>query len=391
VIAGGNSIDLAVTLLGTMTYGAIAAPLNPKLTPHEVAIVVAHAGARVALAEPGIALPGTLARIGSIAAWRDAAASSVAWVDRPITGDSPALLIYSAGTSGRPKGALLHHRSLVANVRTAIEGFAFARQHRTLCLLPLFHTFGLVSDVLPMLFVGGSVVIAPVFDVARLVELEHALIRHRVRSFSAVPLIFDLMLRLGMRFDSSMLRFCVSGAAPLYLRVVAEFRERHGVTILPAYSMTETTCFRGDHAHGGGHLRDGPAAWREGDRRELRTGDLGFGDGAGWLHITGRAKNVVIRGAEMIYLEDLDRAIAGLAGVGDAASVGVVRGELERIVAFVVRAEPSLDERAVRDHLVREVGAAKLPDVIVFCDAIPRTATRKVKIAALQALAEAHL
>jgi len=429
-LVGGNSLDMVLMLLGSMAYGAVANPLNPALTAKEMETLLRHSGSRHVYAERAVALDAPSVEVHELSAYRPLPAASAGGDVRPESG---ALLIYTSGTTGKPKGVLLSHGNLVANVRTAIDWFHLDERHRTLCLLPLFHTFGPVSDVLPMLFSGGAAVIAPVFDVSRLRLVEQAIDQYQVQSFSAVPLMFDLCLRLGVRLGRS-LRYGVSGAAPLHPKTIASFAETYGVPIIPAYGMTEMTCFctisppdavvpgsagvparmqvrvvdehgrdlprgeigelvtRGDNVMRGGYFRDDRTCYLDPEGTWFLTGDLGRVDERGYVFITGRKKNMVIRGGEKVYLEDLDRCLAQLAGVADTATVGVSAGSVEKMVCFVVReVGHALEEGAVMGHLRAELGDAKSPDRVVFCASIPRTPTNKVKIAELQAQAREHL
>jgi long-chain acyl-CoA synthetase len=424
-----NSIDMSVMLIGAMAYGAIANPLNPALSAREIDTLLQHSGSRTLFAPPGRAPSSCPVRVRDLAEYMLHSPPLTPLSKRGVSPEDGALLIYTSGTTGSPKGVLLSHQNLTANVETAIQWFGLDERHRTLCILPLFHTFGLVSDVLPMLFTGGAAVVSDIFDVTKIKAIDQAIERHQVRSFSAVPLMFDMFLRLGSRLGGGSMKFCVAGAAPLLTRTLADFSARFGFPIIPAYGMTETTCFctisppqaivagssgvparmqvrvvdergedlphgqigelvaRGDNVIRGGYFRDDRGCFLDPQRTWFMTGDLGYIDEKGYVYVTGRKKNMVIRGGEKVYLEDLDRCLSRLADVADSATVGVTQGSTERIVCFIVRERDTLGEARVMEHLRAEVGDAKSPDRVVFCESIPRTATNKVKIAELQALA----
>lgn len=433
MLAGGNSVDMAVALLGAMVYGAIANPVNPALADAEVRTIAEHAGARVLFADaeqapawPSLAERNVLRlplRLGAGDLGRPAS------ITEP-TPEGGALLIYTSGTTGKPKGVLLRHRNIVANVATAIDRLGLTADHRTLVILPLFHTFAFISDLCSMLFCGGAAVVESIFDITRLKQLERSVRELGVRSFSAVPLMFELMMRFEIDLRTEALRFCVSGAAPLRPETVAAFHDRYGVPIIPAYGMTETTCFAtisppsavvpgscgvpagcevrvaddggADVARGdigellvsgpsvieGGYFRDDRPCYADPEGRWLRTGDLARQDERGYVFIVGRKKNMVIRGGEKVYLEDIDRILAGLSGVLDCASVGVSQDDVDRIVTFVV-ADPSrsLARAEIFSALRDAVGEAKCPDVVTFVESIPRTATNKVRLGELQRMA----
>lgn len=419
LLRGANSLDFAVALIGTILAGRIALPLSTDLRPEEIARVRDHAGARLALTEaPDV--PGV--RRLPLEAWREACAASPA---APPSG-AGALLIYTSGTTGNPKGVLLPHGALAANVRTAVAWLRYGPEHRTLAILPLFHTFSLVSDLLPMLLVGGTCVIAPNFDVQTLASLPATLARWGIRSFSAVPLIFELLRRMRVPLRGGSLAFCISGAAPLAEATRLGFRDVHGVPILPAYGMTEACCFcsisppdaivpgsagvpvvelrvlddqdldvpagvvgelviRGPNVIRDGYYRDDrPVYVRDG---WLRTGDLGRLDASGNLFLTGRKKNMVIRGGEKVYLADIDEVLRRHAGVADAVTVGLLDPLPERIVSFVVPAQAGCDTTEVARWLRSQLGDRRSPDEVRTLEAIPYTRTGKARLAALQTLA----
>jgi acyl-CoA synthetase (AMP-forming)/AMP-acid ligase II len=140
----------------------------------------------------------------------------------------------------------------------------------------------------------------------------------------------------------------------------------------------------------GGYFRDDRPAYQDADGLWLKSGDLGYRDADGYVFIVGRAKNMVIRGGEKVYLEELDTALARMEGVLDAASVGTrSQGPFEKITTFVVTREGiTLTKDGVLDYLRTIVGAAKCPDRVEFCGAIPRTASNKVRVAELRTRAE---
>jgi acyl-CoA synthetase (AMP-forming)/AMP-acid ligase II len=248
-------------------------------------------------------------------------------------------------------------------------------------------------------------------------------------------LILDVLTRLGCRLGGGAMRFCVSGAAPLSEPVRERFAEAYGFPIIPAYGLTETTCFctisphdavvpgsagvpagievrvvsetgaelppgeigeiavRGPSVMAGGYYK-GPRdcyldAGPQAEGTWFRTGDLGRLDEAGYIFLTGRKKNMVIRGGEKIYLEDIDRCLADCPGVSDSATIRL-GGDVERIVCFVVpAAEAPASPHQVLDFIAGRLGRSRQPDRVELRDSIARTATNKVRLGELQRLAGA--
>lgn len=427
-LISANSINLAVMLYGVVTFGAIAKPLNPQITPAELKKLLLHSGSSLIFADRPIDIPEHQVRCLNIDAYRQATshghlASGVEQEGRP------ALLIYTSGTTSQPKGVLLSHRNIVHNVQTAIEFFSLDDQHTKICILPLFHTFGFISDLSAMALCGGTTVILEMFDLARLSAIEAAIHDYPVNSFSAVPLMFELFLRFRCNLAGKNMRFCISGAAPLRENIAAEFLETYKFPIIPAYGLTETTCYatisppgrikarsagipaavnvrvaRSDGTEAaideiGELLLSGESVMQQGyfksdiecfygtESKWFKTGDLGCRDNEGYIYITGRKKNMVIRGGEKIYLEDVDACLTAMDSIVDNASIRFEEDGEERIAAFVVPRDGVMaSEFEIRKFVENQLGRLRVPDLVIFRDSIPRTPTNKVKIRELQEL-----
>jgi len=425
-----NSIDMAIMMYGVIVYGAIAKTLNPKLTSVEMGNIVRHSGSRIVFASKKFDIDGFEGRMLDIAAYRTQSAEGTLRQDfDPETG---AELIYTSGTTGRPKGVLLSHRNIVHNVRTAIDRLRLDHTHTTLCILPLFHNFAFISDLSTMIFCGGSVVIHEGFDISRLGSVEAALMENEVNSFSAVPLMFELFLRLNCRINPPSMKFCVSGAAPLKEKVAIEFHKKYSFPIVPAYGLTESTCFctispldaidntavgvpvdeiriisddneelgpydigelivKGESVMRGSHFRMDDQCFIDPEETWLKTGDLGFYDHKHYVHITGRKKNMAIRGGEKIYLEDVDLCLTHLPGVADSSTVIFEELEVEKIACFVVLDGGSnLSSFEVLSFLRERMGQLKVPDIIIIQSYLPRTATGKIRVGELRRTAESQ-
>ncbi|HEY6806419.1 MAG TPA: class I adenylate-forming enzyme family protein [Pyrinomonadaceae bacterium] len=423
-----NSIDIAIMFFGVIAYGAIAMPLNPRLTPSEIANLLDHSGSKLVFVDRELDFAKFEGRVRPIAAYRNFETSNLdLLLSRPLSEEAGAELIYTSGTTGTPKGILLSHRNIVHNVTTAIDRLRLDSSHTKLCLLPLFHNFAFISDLSAGLFTGAKVVIMEGFDVAKLASLESALHHHGVNSFSAVPLMFELFVRFDCRINAPSMKFCVSGAAPLTEKVALAFLEKYGFPIIPAYGLTESTCFctispldnivfssigapadneikivsdeyeelptgevgeliiKGASVMRGLHFKREESCFVDSERTWLMTGDLGYYDENGLLYIAGRKKSMVIRGGEKVYLEDMDVCLKEMAGVAESATVRFDEGDVEKIACVVVLSPGSqLSSFDISAYVRARMGQFKCPDVIIFKDKIPRTATSKVKSGELQ-------
>lgn len=427
-LISANSIDLAVMIYGVITFGAIAKPLNPQVTSAELEKLLLHSGSKVIFADRRIAVPEYHGSYLGMDVYRPVVDEGDFDIEKGQE-DAPALLIYTSGTTSQPKGVLLSHRNIVHNVLTAIRFFDLNDQHTKICILPLFHTFGFISDLSAMAFCGGTTVILDTFDVTKLPLIEEAIHAYPANSFSAVPLMFELFLRFGCNLAGKHMKFCISGAAPLRESTAAEFLATYRFPIIPAYGLTETTCFAtisppgriksrsagipaavtarvtrndGEEAETGEigelllcgesvmqqeYFKSETECFHGDDKKWFKTGDLGYRDEEGYIYITGRKKNMVIRGGEKIYLEDVNACLAEMKSLADSASIRFEEDGEDKIVTFVVPHESTtVTEFEIRTFIEQQLGRLRVPDLIMFTAGIPRTSTNKIKIRELQEL-----
>jgi acyl-CoA synthetase (AMP-forming)/AMP-acid ligase II len=426
-LIAGNSIDLVVMLYGVMTYGAIAKPLNPQVTPVELQNLLLHSGSSLVCVDHRINILGFTGKYLDIDAYRQSRGQEfLISLDKE---DDSALLIYTSGTTSQPKGVLLSHRNIIHNTVTAIRFFTLDHAHAKICILPLFHMFGLISDLSTMALSGGTTVILDTFDITKLSFVEAAIHQYPINSFSAVPLMFDLFVRLNCDLSGKHMKYCVSGAAPLRESTAAEFFQRYNFPIVPAYGLTETTCFAtispperirarsagipaavtvrvtrsdgqearpheigelflaGESVMPRGYFKSSVDCLGGPGNKWFKSGDLGYHDEEGYIYITGRKKNMIIRGGEKIYLEDVDACLMGMNAIADSATVRFEEEGTEKIAAFVVPREGiQLASDQVISYIGQKLGSLRTPDVVIFSARIPRTSTNKVKIRELQEL-----
>jgi long-chain acyl-CoA synthetase len=427
-LVAANSIDLIVMIYGVMVHGAIAKPLNPQVTPTELKTLVEHSGSAIIFSDRPTGFREFTGACVDIDAYRRYTGGGSFTLDAARDAD-PAILIYTSGTTSQPKGVLLTHRNIVHNVNIAIRHYRLDHEHTKICILPLFHMFGFASDFTPMTFCGGTTIVLDTFDITKLASIESAVHNYSVNSFSAVPLMFELFLRFNCNLASKHMKFCISGSAPLREKTAVEFLHRYNFPIVPAYGLTETTCFAtaspldkiknksagipvagslrvetedgreaspyeiGELLHSGesvmeqGYFRSNVECFSGTEMKWFRSGDLGYRDEDGYIFITGRKKNMVIRGGEKIYLEDVDVCLSEMDSVMDSATVRFEEDGIERIATFIVQKEGSMaTHRQVIQFVSEKLGRIKAPDIVVFSACIPRTSSHKVKVRELQEL-----
>ena len=338
-------------------------------------------------------------------------------------GDDLAVLLYTSGTSGKPKGVMLTHGNLSANVAQCRRHIDFTSKEKMLGVLPQFHSFGLTVLTLLPLTVGCTVVYAPRFVPQRIVRLIR---EHRPSVVIAIPSMYNALLHVkdASPADMASLAFCVSGGEPLPQAVADGFMERFNIRINEGYGLTETSstaswCRPQDYRRGSvgtmlsgmdAHIVDiesgrllGPNADGEvrlrgpnvmqgyfnlpaetaaafDERGYFRTGDIGRFDDDGHLYITGRLKDMLIIGGENVFPREIEEVLNAHPAVRDSGVVGLkdpMRGEVP--LAFVQAKEGmTIDPAQAVSYCRGKLAGYKVPAEVRVLAEMPRGPTGKV-------------
>lgn len=415
-----NRVELVVAVFAAWRLGAAVTPINPALAAPEIAYQAADAGARVLVTQAGGETPDGVRGVDCeelLTATGDEAPEAV-----PVQPSDLALLIYTAGTTGKPKGVMITHGNIAAMTSSFIEHFSFTEQDHSLLVLPLFHANGVVLGTLTPLRAGGRTTIVGRF---RPEEFFPAVQRHRPTYFSAVPAIYAMLTALPEDVvpDASSLRFGICGAAPMPVDLIERFEARFGVPIVEGYGLSETTTasainpLDGPRKPGtvgpalpGQRIRIVDGALRDvapGETGEvliagevvmagylnrpdataetivdgwLRTGDVGLLDEDGYLRLVDRVKDMVIRGGENIYPKEIEAQLYRDPQVYEAAVIGrphEVLGEVP--VAYVsLREGATVTADELLDGLRGELAKVKVPVELILLDDIPKNPVGKI-------------
>ncbi len=423
--------------LAVQQIGAVYVPLNPDYTAQELAYFFADAAPRVAICDPKVESifqsiaaehRGTaiahLAADGAGTLRGDAGAAP----DPAIGAQDLAAILYTSGTTGRPKGAMLSQDNLLSNARTLIDLWRFTSADCLIHALPLFHTHGLFVACHCALLSGASMIMLPRFDADMiLARMKRATVLMGVPTFYTRLLAQEGLSREAVRN----MRLFISGSAPLSPETHRVFEARTGQRILERYGMTETGMLTSNPYEGaripgsvgpplpGVMLRiSDPASgqalpkgdvgsvevkganvlsgyWRAAEKTAeafrpdgfFITGDLGYRDGEGYVHLVGRAKDLIISGGLNIYPAEVEDALHALPGIAEAAAIGVPHADLGEAVIAIIRPEPgaALSEGALREALGRQLARYKIPKRIYLVGELPRNAMGKVQKTALRA------
>jgi len=424
--------EAVILYLAAVRAGAVFLPLNTAYTLAELSYFFEDAEPKLVVRDPrhrdaiAAAVPGTtvetLDGTGNGSLTRLASTMPGAFVDVPRGADDLAAILYTSGTTGRSKGAMLTHDNLGSNANALSAQWRFTRADVLIHALPIFHTHGLFVAINVTLVSGASMIFLPKFDPAAILSAMPG-----ATVMMGVPTFYVRLLeeRRLTRHAAAGVRLFISGSAPLLPETFNAWRERTGHTILERYGMTETNMntsnpYDGERIAGTvGHALPGVAVrvtdpdsgtplaageigmievkgpnvfkgyWRQPEKTaaEFRgdgffiTGDLGSIDERGYVRILGRTKDLVITGGFNVYPKEVESEIDEIAGVAESAVIGVPHPDFgEGVTAVVVRkAGSALTESDVLAALDGRLARFKQPKRVLFVDELPRNTMGKVQ------------
>ncbi|MBN9745498.1 acyl-CoA synthetase [Amycolatopsis sp. A1MSW2902] len=426
-----TSADFAVALFAVLRAGAIAVPLSPQAPAPELERLLEHCGAKRVVQRDDAELPDGIAGLPPRS---DEPGDAV---DLGRSGEDIAVISYTSGTTGPPRGVLLSHRALLANLDqlSQVDGVT-EHDDRVLVSIPLFHVYGLGPGLLMATAVGATLVLSERFEARRTLQ---DCAEHGVTAITGVPAMYNEFAALDpeeLAHGLATVKRLTSGAAPLHPKVLAAIREAAGVDVYEGYGLTEcapvvtSTLVTGYPKPGsvgrplpGIELRlvesDGSADelpldpeepddvfeaggstglvsvrganlfsgyWPDGAHGPdaegwFRTGDVGYLDSDGDLHLVDRANDLIIVNGFNVFPHEVEEVISQLPGVAEAAVVGVVDERSgEAVKAVVVPAEgAALSEQQVVDQCTAHLAGYKVPHTVEFAETLPHSATGKLR------------
>ncbi len=431
-----NGLPAIVSFLAASICGT-AAPLNPAYKYDEFCFFLEDTSARILLCPPDGAddarraaadrsIPVYSVEMDSEARVRLALAPQESASPTPAAGDI-ALILHTSGSTGRPKRVPLPHANVAISAKNIAATYALSPSDVSLCLMPLFHVHGLVASTLATLVSGGTVVAPKKFDATAFWRLVR---EYRVTWYSAVPTIHQLLLaRLGNKekpAGAESLRYVRSCSTALSPEIMHKLENMFGVPVLEAYGMTEAAHQMASNplpprAHKAGSV--GPATGIRisimddagnhlaGDERGevviqgpnvfhgyennpeanaksfsngwFRTGDQGFLDSDGYLHLTGRLKELINRAGEKIAPREIDEVLLTHPAIAEAVTFGCPHATLgEEVAAAIVLRHPEATAEILK-YCRERLAEFKCPKKIYVVQAIPLTATGKIKRSAV--------
>jgi long-chain acyl-CoA synthetase len=428
-----NVAEVPVVYYGILRAGGIVVPMNPLLKAREVAYYLGDSGARLVFAWHGFAAE---ARAGAEQAKTEliivdeadfpdllASASPVEEVTDRHSEDT-AVILYTSGTTGQPKGAELTHGNLISNTDVTRTDIVRARAEDVIFGgLPLFHVFGQTVALNVAVASGACLTLLPRFDPATALRI---IAGHRVTVFEGVPTMYVALLHQPDRaeYDVSTLRMCISGGAALPVEVLRGFENALGCTVLEGYGLSETspvasfnqpgrerkpgsigTAIRGvqmrvvdnsGHAVPQGEVGEivirGPNVMKgywhrpEATAEAIRdgwfhTGDLARVDEDGYFYIVDRKKDLIIRGGYNVYPREIEEVLYEHPAVAEAAVIGLAHPAMGEEVGAAVTLKPgaTISAEELREYVKGQVAAYKYPRHVWIADALPKGPTGKIQ------------
>jgi long-chain acyl-CoA synthetase len=337
--------------------------------------------------------------------------------------DDTAVILYTSGTTGRPKGAELTHFNMFFNAMCGAEKVLKTESDEIgLAVLPLFHSFGQSCVMNTLLYAGATISLLPRFEPQKALEVME---RDHVTFFAGVPTMYFYLLNFpdSSKYDLSALRRCCSGGSAMPVEVMHAFNQKYNVTILEGYGLSETSpvasfnmpdrppkpgsigvpiwgiemrcvdaegqavatdelgevVIRGHNVMKGYYKRPDATAQsiKEG---WFYTGDIAYKDEEGFFFIKDRVKDMIIRGGFNVYPREIEEVLYGHPAVAEAAVIGVYDQALGEEIKAVVALKPgqSSDEQAIIDYCKERLAAYKYPRSVEFRETLPKTATGKI-------------
>ncbi len=417
-----KSVAALALYLAVVRCGAIFLPLNTAYTDVEMAYFLSDAEPSILICDPARAptLSNNAFKTLTLSASNSGTLIDIAKLQDPYFAtvhrslDDLAAILYTSGTTGKSKGAMLSHGNLLSNAKSLVKIWHFTAADILIHALPTYHTHGLFVATNTIMLAGASMIYLPKFDADKIIDL-----MPRATTLMGVPTFYTRLLEHPELNPDRVknIRLFISGSAPLLAETHKAWSEKTGHAILERYGMTETNMnssnpYEGERIAGsvGFPLPDvdiridgdaggigvieikGPNVfkgyWRlpEKTAAEFRegyfiSGDLGRFDSHGYLHIVGRSKDLVITGGLNVYPIEIENEIDGIDGVLESAVIGLPHKDFgEGVTAIVVRnSNSTVSESEIKNQLDVRLAKFKQPKAIIFVNELPRNAMGKVQ------------
>lgn len=446
-LAVGNSPYYVIGLYGALRLGVVVIPINPLYTPSEMTYILKNGDVKAVitmdvLLEKFNPIAEKLPNVHHYISCETGAETRLE--DHPLSAklesftqlvqerspefpaaqldeEDTAFILYTSGTTGKPKGAMLSHKNLYSNAKDVADYLTINGEDRVIAALPMFHVFCLTVALNAPLMNGGTVIIMPKFspqEVFRITKEHHPTI------FAGVPTMYNYLLQSvkGKKVDLAGIRLCISGGSAMPVALLKEFEKEFNVIVSEGYGLSEAspvTCFNpldkprkpgsigtnivnvvnrvvdefGEEVEAGevGELVvQGPnvmkgyykmpeetaAALKDG---WLYTGDMARMDDEGYLYIVDRKKDLILVGGYNVYPREVEEVLYDHPGITEVAVVGTPHSDTgEAVISFVVANDPALTEATLQAFCEAHLAKYKVPVTFTFLDELPKNTTGKI-------------
>jgi long-chain acyl-CoA synthetase len=421
-----------IAFFGALAAGAVVVPMNPLFKSREIAYYLSDSGAKVLIAwhtAAGEAAKGAADAGVQVLVAETADLAELIAEHAPATevsdrgGEDDAVILYTSGTTGQPKGAQLTHNNMTNNAEVVVRTLLHnSPDDVTMGCLPLFHVFGLTCGLNATVAAGGTLTLLPRFDGGKALEIIQ---RDQVTIFEGVPTMYAAMLHCpdGDPAQTATLRTCISGGASLPLEILREYEEKFGCVILEGYGLSETSPVAsfnlpdrerkpgsiglpvegvqmrlvdeqgqpsdegeiGEIAIKGHNVMKGYLGKPEATAEAItdgwfRTGDLAKVDDDGYFYIVDRKKDLIIRGGYNVYPREIEEVLHEHPAVAEVAVIGIPHPDLGEEIGAAVALKPdgSATPEELRAFAREKVAAYKYPRQVWLVDALPKGPTGKI-------------
>ncbi|WP_461200707.1 fatty acid--CoA ligase family protein [Anoxybacillus sp. TBDG-1] len=448
----GNSPYFIVSLYGAMRAGATVIPINPIYTPDEIHYILTNGDVKVVIAldlviptlmkldgrlpnvehiiicetpqgkEQGIVVPEKMKSFTNVLAIGD-----VPFVGPALDDDDVAVILYTSGTTGKPKGAMLTHKNLYSNAQDVADYLKMNEDDRVIATLPMFHVFCLTVALNAPLMNGGTVLILPKFSPAEVFKVAR---EQKATVFAGVPTMYNFLYQYpeGKAEDFAHIRLCISGGASMPVALLKNFEKKFQVIVSEGYGLSEAspvTCFNpldrprkpgsigtsivhvenkivnelgeevpvgevGELIVRGPNVIKGYYNMPEETAHTIRdgwlyTGDLAKMDEEGYFYIVDRKKDMIIVGGYNVYPREVEEVLYSHPDVVEAAVIGVPDPNFgEAVKCFVVSKNKQLTEQQLIAYCSEHLAKYKVPSSIEFLEELPKNTTGKILRRALK-------
>ncbi|MBT2215351.1 fatty acid--CoA ligase family protein [Virgibacillus dakarensis] len=446
-LVAGNSPYFVIGLYGALRIGAVVIPINPMYTPYEMEYILKNGDVKAiltmdVLVEKFAAIAEKLPGVNHYISCETGAelkltahplstklksfteilqGGNLEFISPVLDEEDVAVVLYTSGTTGKPKGAMLTHKNLYSNAKDVADYLTINGDDRVIAALPMFHVFCLTVALNAPLMNGGTVIIMPKFSPKEVFRITRA---HTPTIFAGVPTMYNYLLQSANDKDNDLqgIRLCISGGSAMPVALLKEFEKKFDVIVSEGYGLSEAspvTCFNpldrprkpgsiganivnvenkvvdefgeevemgevGELIVRGPNVMKGYYKMPEETAATLKngwlyTGDLARMDDEGYFYIVDRKKDLILVGGYNVYPREVEEVLYEHPGVAEVVVVGMPDPDSgEAVVSFVVANDPAIAEDDLREFCKAHLAKYKVPAKIEFLDELPKNTTGKI-------------